>query len=420
MDGLGDLRTRLTTDEFGLFRDWIHEHAGLFVDAGDNDPLSVSVLTRSKVRGTSDVAEYFRLLSADEAEFKELMNLVTINETSFFRFPAQFDALRDRVVPELLETAAPNATGLRVWSAGCSTGEEPYSIAMTLLDSAAGASVPLRVVGTDVSTQALERARAARYPKRAVATLPEHSVARWFEHTDGDVRPKRAAREVCEFGYHNLARQPYPAEFASGWDVIFCRNVTIYFQRALIMQVIGRFLEALRPGGYLFIGHSETLTAINDRFETREMGGVFLYRKPLEGQVVPAVQLTPARPARSGSRRVSARPARATAAATRPADGERRTRRHRRRGPAARIGSAAARALARASRRRPSRRGPGARRAGARRAAQGLGRASRGGLRTRRPRRFRRGDRRRARDSRHRAALRASALPSRHAAQAAR
>ena len=225
--------------------------------------------------------EYFEVLSRDEDEFKELMNLVTINETSFFRFPAQFDALRDRVIPEILENKPAVSRSFRVWSAGCSTGEEPYSISMTLLDSALEArGMRSEVLGTDVSTQALDRAKAGVYPAKALASLSQNTVQRWFDPVKGGHRPRARARDIVAFSYHNLIKEPYPVVFAANWDIVFCRNVTIYFRPDSTRRVVNNFYESLNPGGYLFIGHSETLTSISDRFEPVEVGGVFLYRKP--------------------------------------------------------------------------------------------------------------------------------------------
>ncbi|PKQ15365.1 MAG: hypothetical protein CVT67_10060 [Actinobacteria bacterium HGW-Actinobacteria-7] len=276
------LRKDLTTEEFELFRDWIHKHSGIYMEEMKIDSLRISLVTRATGFGFTDYHDYFRLLSNDEDEFKELMNLVTINETSFFRFPAQFDALRDKVIPEIIDGRSPTASRkFRVWSAGCSTGEEPYTIAMTLLDSALEATgQSLEVVGTDVSTQALERARRAVYPDRGVVNLQKQVLSRWFDVVPEGYRPVQRVRDKCSFHFHNLIKEPYPLALMSGWDVIFCRNVTIYFKYESTRRVVDRFYEALNPGGYLFIGHSETLTSISDKFEVVEIDGVFLYRKP--------------------------------------------------------------------------------------------------------------------------------------------
>jgi chemotaxis protein methyltransferase CheR len=277
------LRKDLTPAEFELFRNWIHHHSGIYLEDIKIDSLRISLVTRATGFGFTDYGDYFRMLSNDEGEFKELMNLVTINETSFFRFPGQFDALRDKVVPEVVDARPANAPkNFRVWSAGCSTGEEPYTIAMTLLDSALEPfGYKFEVVGTDVSTQALDRARKAVYPQRSITNLDTLTTRRWFEQASDGFRPVQRVRAACSFHYHNLIKEPYPLALMSNWDVIFCRNVTIYFRFESTARVIDRFYEALNPGGYLFIGHSETLTSISNKFEVIEVGGIFLYRKPL-------------------------------------------------------------------------------------------------------------------------------------------
>lgn len=282
MSGNDALRKDLTPDEFELFRDWIHKHSGIFLEENKVDSLRISLVTRATRFGFNDYRDYFRLLSGDEDEFKELMNLVTINETSFFRFPAQFTAFRDKVIPEILDGRTKDAAKrFRVWSAGCSTGEEPYTIAITLLESALpGLGHMMEVVGTDVSTQALERARKAVYPARALGNLQQQVVQHWFEPVKEGHRPVKRVRDLTTFHYHNLIKEPYPLAFLSNWDVIFCRNVTIYFRLESTKRVVDRYFEALNPGGYLFIGHSETLTSVSERFEPVEIDGVFLYRKP--------------------------------------------------------------------------------------------------------------------------------------------
>lgn len=276
------LRKDLTPDEFALFRDWIHRHSGIYLEDIKADSLRISLVTRATRFNYTDYADYFRLLSNNEDEFKELMNLVTINETSFFRFPAQFDALKARIIPEIVQGKAAGDRSFRVWSAGCSTGEEPYTIAMTLTDSSLEPlGYSFEVMGSDVSTHALERARKGVYPDRSLTNLSQDTINRWFEAAEGGHRPVARIRERCSFQYHNLIKEPYPLAYMSGWDVIFCRNVTIYFRLESTKRVVDHFYDALNPGGYLFIGHSETLTSVSERFEAVEIDGVFLYRKPV-------------------------------------------------------------------------------------------------------------------------------------------
>ncbi|MCL2503307.1 MAG: tetratricopeptide repeat protein [Coriobacteriia bacterium] len=271
----------LAAKEFELFRDWIQQQSGVFFEASKTDFLQTALHSRAVSLGLSTFAEYFEALGSEEDEFKELMNLLTINETSFYRFPGQFDALRYHAAPRILRERQDNTSPFRVWSAGCSTGEEPYTIAMTLFDSLVGLQgVPIEVLGTDISSVVLDFARVARYSKRAIRDLQSDVVARWFEPNGDYWRPVKQVRDVCNFRYHNLAQQQQTHLQPMGWDVIFCRNVMIYFEPTIAKSTIACLYDALNPGGYLFLGHSEMLPLAKDCFETAEVNGVFFYRKP--------------------------------------------------------------------------------------------------------------------------------------------
>ncbi|MBN2247596.1 MAG: tetratricopeptide repeat protein [Coriobacteriia bacterium] len=272
----------LDVEEFRRFRDLIHRHSGIYLEESKLDSLRISLVTRATRLGYYTFGEYLDALGRDEREFNELLNLVTINETSFFRFPGQFDALRDEVLPEIMGSRPVGKRDLRIWSAGCSTGEEPYSLSMLTLDMGLGASGwSPQILGTDVSTKALGRARAGVYGRRAMMNVPPDVVQRHFDLTPtGDYRVNDRVRAQVDFGYQNLIKEPYPLSLMGNWDVIFCRNVTIYFRIESTRRVVRNFYDSLNDGGYLFIGHSETLTSISDDFEPVEIGGVFLYRKP--------------------------------------------------------------------------------------------------------------------------------------------
>ncbi len=325
-----ELSKDLRLEDFRKFRDYIHRHAGIYLEDSKLDSLRISLVARATRLELSALDEYFNVLVSDEDEFKEMLNLITINETSFFRFPQQFEALRSHILPEILEGKMAGSRDFRVWSAGCSTGEEPYSIAMTLYDSGLeGLGWRPRVVGTDVSTKALERARAAVYPKKAVASLSEDVRTRHFERDGTDYTVAAHARRMVDFQYHNLIKEPYPLEMSTDWDIIFCRNVTIYFKLESTRRVACNFFDSLNEGGYLFIGHSETLTTISDDFEPVEVGGVFLYRKPrgrrrgfLSKTLPPPVEPAPrtARPAAKPERAVKKAAARGAETAPSPRD----------------------------------------------------------------------------------------------------
>ncbi len=287
MAGFGEnISKDLTPEEFTRFRDYINQHSGIFLEEQKTDSLRISLITRATRHGHTSLEHYYQRLTTDEDEFKELMNLVTINETSFFRFPQQFEVLRNAVIPEILTGKPPPDRRFRVWSAGCSTGEEPYTVAMVLLDSGLeGFGYTPEVLGTDVSTNALLKAKQGVYPARSLLSIPHTVSSRFFVPTPHGHRVSDDVRRMVTFQYHNLIKEPYPIALMGNWDVIFCRNVTIYFRLESTRRVVQNFHDSLNPGGYLFIGHSETLTSISDRFDPVEIGGVFLYRKPRDRTV---------------------------------------------------------------------------------------------------------------------------------------
>ncbi len=191
-------------------------------------------------------------------------------------------ALRAHVLPELIRHADQNGRRLRIWSAGCSTGEEPYTIAMMLrelLPSTAGWDV--KVIATDISENALEAARRATYGSRAVQLATAAEVGRFFVPVEGgryEVRPE--VRELVELRHHNLVNDPPPSDRL---DLVLCRNVTIYFSRDTTRALMGRLHTALRDGGYLFLGHSETLWQVSEDFRLVALGSgdtaAYVYRR---------------------------------------------------------------------------------------------------------------------------------------------
>ncbi|MCA1720044.1 MAG: protein-glutamate O-methyltransferase CheR [Actinobacteria bacterium] len=273
----------LTDAEFAQLRTLLARLAGLVFDESRRDSVAFCIAERLRVTGVPDVYSYLPLLQSP-AERQELLNEVTIQETHFFRNPPQIRALRRHVVPELLRVAESQGRRLRVWSAGCSTGEEAYSVAMLLrelLPTTAGWDV--KVVATDVSARALDAARAGRYGDRAVQMASPEELARFFVRDGGHwvVRPE--VRELVEFRHHNLVTEPVPFGPDERVDLVLCRNVTIYFSRQTTRALMKRLHTCLRDGGYLFLGHSETLWQVSEDFRLVPLGSgedaAFVYRR---------------------------------------------------------------------------------------------------------------------------------------------
>jgi len=213
-----------------------------------------------------DAADYVGRLDEEPKLLQDLLNRVTVQETSFFRDPGQFDALRT-ILPGL-------PSPLVVWSAGCANGQEPYSLAMTLAD----AGVPAwRVVATDVSTRALTRTRGARYADRELRGLDDHRRARHLSRAGHDWQVADILRSRVDVLHHNLVAEPPPFEPGT-CDVVFCRNVLIYLREEDVLAFLERLALWMRPGGWLFLGYSESLWQVTDRFQLVRVGDAFVYR----------------------------------------------------------------------------------------------------------------------------------------------
>jgi chemotaxis protein methyltransferase CheR len=275
-------RLLLTDAEFATLTKLLHSAAGLAFDQARRDSLAYSIADRMAATQTTDVPSYLALLTGPggPVERQALLDEVTIPETHFFRNPPQIRALRKHVLPELLRQAAAGKK-LRIWSAGCSTGEEAYTVAILLRELVpASANWDIKVLATDVSTRALAAAKNARYAERSFVMTDALDLSRWFvlDATDGSWVVRDEVRELVEFAHHNLVTDPPPFD-PDQVDLILCRNVTIYFDRETTRQLMKRLHGRLREGGYLFLGHAETLWQISDDFALVPLGDAFVYRR---------------------------------------------------------------------------------------------------------------------------------------------
>jgi chemotaxis protein methyltransferase CheR len=281
------MRVELDDSAFAAVAQLLRDCAGLSFDESRRDTLAQSVSARMRKKGIREVTDYLDLLLAPEghAERQLLLDEVTIPETHFFRNPPQIRALRRHVLPELLRQAA-DSRRLRVWSAGCSTGEEPYTVGMLireLLPESTGWDV--EVLATDISAKALAKARTATYAERSFVMTEPLDRQRWFvlDTDGGGFELRDEVRELVRLEQHNLVVDPPPLP-PGECDLIFCRNVTTYFDRDTTQRLMQRLLDSLRPGGYLFLGHAETLWQITDAFDLIPLGDAFVYRRPIPGE----------------------------------------------------------------------------------------------------------------------------------------
>lgn len=275
----------MSDEEFVGITKLLRAAAGLSFDGSRRESIAYSIGERMRATGCADVPAYLKLLTDDSAgtEQQALLDEVTIPETHFFRNPPQIRALRAHVLPELLRQSQ-TTKKLRIWSAGCSTGEEAYTLAMLvreLLPEQAGWDI--RIIATDISTRALTAAREARYGERAFV-MTEPVDQRRFFYLDADARQyivRDEIRELVEFRHHNLVTEAPPFE-PGELDIVLCRNVTIYFDRATTKNLMHRLHRCLRDGGYLFLGHAETLWQVSEDFALVPLGDAFVYRKAVD------------------------------------------------------------------------------------------------------------------------------------------
>lgn len=262
----------ISDSEFARFQRFIYESAGITLGATKRALVCGRLAKRLQACQVGNYGEYLELLMSGEspAELQTAVDLLTTNETYFFREPKHFQFLREQ-----LRGRRPNGSNYRVWSAAGSTGEEAYSIAMVLEDCLAGA--PWEVVGTDISTRVLARAQTGHYPLKRLTNFPPGYLQRYcLKGTgaqDGTMLVERNLRSRVRFMQVNLnERLPRLGTF----DIVFLRNVLIYFSLETKRGVVARILEALKPEGWLFIGHSESLIDVCDSVE---MVAPAIYRK---------------------------------------------------------------------------------------------------------------------------------------------
>lgn len=266
-------------------RKLILERCGLFFRDHEHKGLDTAVCTRMAVTGISDYETYFRCLTDSQDEFCELLNLLTVRHTYFFRNEPQFAALHHTVLPAVIErkrqSTSPQRPTLTLWSAGCATGEEPYSLAMAVYEALPDLDQwDVSILATDVSTHALAGAQTGMYRSGSMQLVSERDRTRFFTEKRDPAGKHRylitePVRRLVRFSYLNLLEDPFPQSV----DVIFCRNVMIYFDQAIVTQLVKRFYDSLARPGYLFIGYSESLQSIQSDFKLTMSNEGIYYRK---------------------------------------------------------------------------------------------------------------------------------------------
>src|SRR5271165_1969092 len=268
----------LSEHELSEIRMLIEERTGICFDESRARFFSTRVKDHLRAKGLERGTDLLRAMRKSNLEYEALLEKLLTQETSFFRYPSVYEAFEKRVLPELhVKKFWTSPRTLRIWSAGCSTGEEPYSIAMTILDSGSFAeSWNAEILATDVGRQALKHAERGTYTGRSVASLTEKQIATHFTPCAGGHQVKPRLRKTVTFTQMNLASAVYVGRM----DAIFCMNVLIYFSEERRRALVQRFYETLEPGGYLFLGHSESISKMPVKFQAIVLNDCILYRKP--------------------------------------------------------------------------------------------------------------------------------------------
>ncbi|MDR2509436.1 MAG: protein-glutamate O-methyltransferase CheR [Spirochaetaceae bacterium] len=264
-----------TDVDFDNFRKLLYKESGIHFTETNKPILVQRLRVRLSERNLPNAADYYKIITSDKDELKGFLDAITTNLTWFFRNVPHFEALQKFVLPELMkEKKIKNDFTLRIWSAGCSTGEEPYTIAMLLAEKL---PPPWRaeIVASDLSLKCLMTAKEGFYEKSRISGVPPAYLKKYFDETDSGYKIKAFLKNMVRFDYHNLKN-------ASPWrnfDIVFCRNVLIYFDEAAQLEVVNHFWQSMVSRSFLYIGHSESLFGMKTRFEFVKTEWTTLYKK---------------------------------------------------------------------------------------------------------------------------------------------
>mgnify|MGYP001167375308 CR=1 FL=1 len=275
-------RARLRPEEFRLLRDLINEHAGLVFDDGAMYSFERRLserLTELDLSGFMEYYKYLRFAVRGAAELDEATDALTTKETYFFRQDYQLRAFDNELLPRFVRENQARRR-MTIWSAGCSTGEEAYTLAMMTREHPKLVDWDVRVIGTDISKSCVAAARRGVYRETSFRTTPDDTRERYFEKVSGGWRIHEDLRKSTHFGQVNLL-DAHKASIVGRVDVVFCRNVLIYFDVGSRRRVIDNLYQRLLPGGYLLLGHSESLINVSTAFELVHLKEDLVYRKPI-------------------------------------------------------------------------------------------------------------------------------------------
>jgi len=275
---------KLSDETFALLRDFIYSKTGIYFPEKKKYLIEGRIAKRLQSLNVPQFEDYLYLLKYGqhrESEFESLCNIVTINETSFFRNEAQMNVFQQKLAGEIIDAKkAQGGRNLRIWSAACSSGEEPYTLAMLYLEHLKPRypGLHIEITATDINTAVVDMARTGEYSHYAIRSLPEIYVNKYFDNSNGLFRLRPEVKELVRFEYNNLIDHQMMRQMTH-FDFIFCSNVLIYFDLKAKIQVVGDLFDSLNRGGYLFIGSSEMLHRISSAFKIVSFPKTTVYKK---------------------------------------------------------------------------------------------------------------------------------------------
>ncbi|HBG18213.1 MAG TPA: chemotaxis protein [Desulfobulbaceae bacterium] len=275
----------INQEEFLKFREFFYRKTGIQFEDSKRYFVDKRLIERIKETDSGNFRNYFITLRFETSgeELQTLTNLMTVNETYFFREEYQFKCLVKSILPEITAQKK-NSTPIRIWSIPSSSGEEAYSIAMYLLEYWPGINHwDVEIISSDIDTTIISQARRGLYSERSVQNLPQNLLEKYFRHKGDGYQICDDLRQAVEFTKVNLMR-PADVRGYRGFDVIFCRNLLIYFDDLSRRQAADTFFDALSPGGFLCLGHSESMSRISSLYQVRKFADAVVYHKSKEAQ----------------------------------------------------------------------------------------------------------------------------------------
>ncbi len=273
----------LSMKNFMIFRDLVYDRCGINFESKKIYFVKKRLALRMEALGIETVEEYIRYLKFRDpkgSEFQELLNLLTTNETYMFREFDQLAVFAEHCLDEVCEKKKTQGSNkIKIWCAGCSTGEEAYTLAIILLEMLEPFSAwNAKILATDIDTSVLSKARKSEYSARSVKDVPDEYLKKYIRVKKDKFIVKDKVKKLITFKYLNLMNTK-EIKFLGKFDFIFCRNVLIYFDDNSRKEVVSQFYEHLNPGGFVFLGHSESIGRISTSFTLRKMGGMIVYQK---------------------------------------------------------------------------------------------------------------------------------------------